>query len=307
MTNWVKFRLASPLSRHFQQQGGHRMPRGVPIPPASDKDVRPMRNPLTPKWAPVWLKTCTQGASETESAADSGLTLETTPAIIADGNTLSDVLLPPNGNDGGVDASAGLSAQPHDALSPGFAVMQTAVLLSAQSLYDADQSDTQGGAAETTSEAEPAASVPPGVAGIEDSADPGSVEDLGLSLDALTIETQHSPSQSPSRSSSPLAGEAGHDLPTLGDAQSSGPPDDTGAPINPQIHDIRVARSFIQRIQDATLDESKLSPAAIERLRNPPCEPLPDIDRLVHLSIDLYLATENSSQQTYDSIRRAHH
>ncbi|KAI0077274.1 hypothetical protein K474DRAFT_1684384 [Panus rudis PR-1116 ss-1] len=99
----------------------------------------------------------------------------------------------------------------------------------------------------------------------EHSADPGSIEALGLSMAGLS------------------------------------------APVNPQIHDIKIAREFIQCIQNATLDESRLSPAAIERLRNPPCEPLPDIDRLVRFSIDLYLATESSSQQTYDSIRRAHH
>ncbi|KAI0054683.1 hypothetical protein BV25DRAFT_1816712 [Artomyces pyxidatus] len=71
------------------------------------------------------------------------------------------------------------------------------------------------------------------------------------------------------------------------------------------IEDIELTRKFIRAVQEATLDDNKLDADTLDRLRNPPRTP-PDIDDPdVRISIDIYLATTNASQDTYKDVRTA--
>ncbi|KIK23570.1 hypothetical protein PISMIDRAFT_10878 [Pisolithus microcarpus 441] len=62
--------------------------------------------------------------------------------------------------------------------------------------------------------------------------------------------------------------------------------------------------SFILALASATLDDpvTKLSPLALDRLRNPPCQPLRIDNPRHHHSISTYLATEHSSKDAYEKI-----
>lgn len=83
--------------------------------------------------------------------------------------------------------------------------------------------------------------------------------------------------------------------------------DDTGAPVDPRIAELKTALQFIEELRAASLKNSKLESAAIQRLLEPTANPHSQrMDPLVRFSIDLYLATENASVQTYEDIRKAH-
>jgi hypothetical protein len=72
-----------------------------------------------------------------------------------------------------------------------------------------------------------------------------------------------------------------------------------------QIENIKITQQFIEEICLATLDNSGLDPAVVERLQNPE-EGLVDIsDPDVRLSLDLYLAVTNASEATYKGCRDA--
>ena len=74
---------------------------------------------------------------------------------------------------------------------------------------------------------------------------------------------------------------------------------------NIQIDDLKTAAEFISQLQGATLDASRLSPSMIQRLRNCPPESSSGLDQTTRFSIKLFIATLNSSQQTYESVRGA--
>ena len=76
---------------------------------------------------------------------------------------------------------------------------------------------------------------------------------------------------------------------------------------NIQINDLKTAAEFISQLQGATLDASGLSPSMIQRLRNCPPESQSGLDQSTRFSIKLFIATLNSSQQTYESVRAAVH
>ncbi|KAI0054504.1 hypothetical protein BV25DRAFT_1873322 [Artomyces pyxidatus] len=77
-----------------------------------------------------------------------------------------------------------------------------------------------------------------------------------------------------------------------------------------RIQEFQDALDFIQCIKDAKLDNDKLPPEVIERLRNP-LQFTPEIEsKGLRLSLDTFLATSNASQQSYTDvcagIKRAH-
>ena len=82
--------------------------------------------------------------------------------------------------------------------------------------------------------------------------------------------------------------------------------EDIGAPIEPKIHELRIAQQFIKCLENATLDNSKLDDWVRERLRNPLTGTVDDmLDPILRLSLDIYLAVGNASQETYNSVRNA--
>ncbi|KAF8633516.1 hypothetical protein AX17_004432 [Amanita inopinata Kibby_2008] len=71
------------------------------------------------------------------------------------------------------------------------------------------------------------------------------------------------------------------------------------------IENVRILQEFIKQIRSARLEESGLDTETIERLRNPP-EDLVDIsDPDIRLSLDIFLAGTNASEQVYKSSREA--
>ncbi|KAH9160378.1 hypothetical protein EDB89DRAFT_2117194 [Lactarius sanguifluus] len=74
---------------------------------------------------------------------------------------------------------------------------------------------------------------------------------------------------------------------------------------NPEDPGIKVSQDFIKEIRAATLDNGNLDGDLIDRLRNP-CEQPADIsDPDIWLSLDLFLAVTNASEDTYKSCRDA--
>ncbi|KIK23437.1 hypothetical protein PISMIDRAFT_100434 [Pisolithus microcarpus 441] len=64
--------------------------------------------------------------------------------------------------------------------------------------------------------------------------------------------------------------------------------------------------SFVQAIRNASLDDGiGLTGEALERLRNPPTEPLCVDDPYTTLALSMFIALEHSSERTYEKIRKA--
>ena len=84
-------------------------------------------------------------------------------------------------------------------------------------------------------------------------------------------------------------------------AASSGTDGEVDDPLaaTSSIGSIKIAQSFIKEIQAASLDNGGLDDDILERLRNPPKEPTDISDPDTRLSLDLYLAVTNSSEDTY--------
>lgn len=72
-----------------------------------------------------------------------------------------------------------------------------------------------------------------------------------------------------------------------------------------RIETIKITQAFIKAIQAASLDNGNLDDDVLERLRNPPKEPFDISDPDTRLSIDLYLAVTNASEDTYQTCREA--
>ena len=73
-----------------------------------------------------------------------------------------------------------------------------------------------------------------------------------------------------------------------------------------KLNDIKMAMEFIKGLREATLDgpHSHLDSSTLERLRNPP-RTSPTIDPDLRLGLDLFLASNNASQKTYNASREA--
>ena len=75
-----------------------------------------------------------------------------------------------------------------------------------------------------------------------------------------------------------------------------------------QLSDFRTSIDFINALRDATLggEYSNLSPAAIQRIRNPPSKVFDfSEDPDLRLGLDIFLANINSSADAYHSTREA--
>ncbi|OSC96709.1 hypothetical protein PYCCODRAFT_1462331 [Trametes coccinea BRFM310] len=73
--------------------------------------------------------------------------------------------------------------------------------------------------------------------------------------------------------------------------------------VNVTLEDMKTSLEFIRLLQHATLDNSGLPPEVIGRIRKPPDMPFAIDDPNVLLSIKLYIATANASDDTYNEIR----
>src|SRR5882762_784618 len=74
---------------------------------------------------------------------------------------------------------------------------------------------------------------------------------------------------------SPIDDQQGASL-ILGDPEV-GIYEDVGAPIEPKIHELKIAQQFIESLQNATLDNSKLDGWVWEWLCNPPTSTVNDM------------------------------
>ena len=67
-----------------------------------------------------------------------------------------------------------------------------------------------------------------------------------------------------------------------------------------------MATQFIAELKAAILGNSKLGADTINQPHRPPSDPIPDtLNPFLRLSFDIFLATENSSEWTYDSVHEA--
>jgi len=122
----------------------------------------------------------------------------------------------------------------------------------------------------------------------EDFVDPNSL---------AAMERSQSPPIDDQREASPNLGDPGPEL---------GIYEDIGVLMEPKIHELKIAQQFIESLKNATLDNSTLNDWVCERLRNPPTSTVDDmLDPILRLSIDIYLAVGNTSQETYNSVRNA--
>ena len=72
-----------------------------------------------------------------------------------------------------------------------------------------------------------------------------------------------------------------------------------------QIESMQVTLQFIEEIRSATLDNSNLYEAVIERLHNPEKGLIDISDPDVRLSLNLFMATTNASEETYKAYRQS--
>ncbi len=86
--------------------------------------------------------------------------------------------------------------------------------------------------------------------------------------------------------------------------------DEEGTEGNPlpetaNLEHLQLALMFIKDLQNANLDNGKLDPETLHRLRNPTQQPLAIDDEDLLLAIRLFFATSNASQEVYNSSRIA--
>lgn len=75
--------------------------------------------------------------------------------------------------------------------------------------------------------------------------------------------------------------------------------------LNTKLSELKESWRFIEALRGATLVDSDLDDESINRLKNPIEEQLAINDRDIRLSIDLYLALDDASQDTYGTVRTA--
>ncbi|KAI0349238.1 hypothetical protein OH77DRAFT_1415387 [Trametes cingulata] len=75
--------------------------------------------------------------------------------------------------------------------------------------------------------------------------------------------------------------------------------------VDVTLEDMKTALESIRLLQNASLDDSGLDPEVIERVRNPREQPFKIADENALLSIKIFLAVANASEETYNAIREA--
>ncbi|EGN98321.1 hypothetical protein SERLA73DRAFT_123651 [Serpula lacrymans var. lacrymans S7.3] len=75
-----------------------------------------------------------------------------------------------------------------------------------------------------------------------------------------------------------------------------------------QLEDLQNAIEFLSAIKDANLDDPNMPihPETLKRLRNPPQHPCVLEDAHKCFTLDLFLATTNASEQTYNDVCKAY-
>ncbi len=68
---------------------------------------------------------------------------------------------------------------------------------------------------------------------------------------------------------------------------------------------MKIALQFTQDLKNASLDNGKLDPDTLYRLRNPAQEPLAIEDEDVLFAIKLFFSTSDASQEVYTKSRKA--
>ncbi|EIW53805.1 uncharacterized protein TRAVEDRAFT_133072, partial [Trametes versicolor FP-101664 SS1] len=82
-------------------------------------------------------------------------------------------------------------------------------------------------------------------------------------------------------------------------------PEPFGSTFTPHLKDLKLSLEFISMLQDANLNDSGLDTDVLHQLKNPPQYPLDLSDKDLLHSIDLFFATVNASEQTYEDARAA--
>lgn len=71
------------------------------------------------------------------------------------------------------------------------------------------------------------------------------------------------------------------------------------------IADVKLSLEFIEALENASHEGTGMDVAVLDRLRNPPTEPLDLSDPDLRFSIDIYIGLEQSSQETYRWMKSA--
>ena len=75
--------------------------------------------------------------------------------------------------------------------------------------------------------------------------------------------------------------------------------------IPSRIEHVNITQSFIDEIKKATLDNGKLDPSVVNRLRNPERGIVDMTDPDIRFSLDLYMSCTNASEATYNGVRQS--
>lgn len=70
-----------------------------------------------------------------------------------------------------------------------------------------------------------------------------------------------------------------------------------------RFENIRFTQQIVQEISSARLENDKLEPDVLERLRNPVSQPVDISDPDLRLSLDLFMACSHASEATYNAVR----
>ncbi|KAJ6457719.1 hypothetical protein C8R45DRAFT_844058, partial [Mycena sanguinolenta] len=71
------------------------------------------------------------------------------------------------------------------------------------------------------------------------------------------------------------------------------------------LEDLKVVLEFISAVENASLDNGDLDSETVHRLRNPIAAPLDISDPSLRFALDIFIATSNASEETYDAVRAA--
>ncbi|OBZ71428.1 hypothetical protein A0H81_08373 [Grifola frondosa] len=83
------------------------------------------------------------------------------------------------------------------------------------------------------------------------------------------------------------------------------PSEALGDPPTIHLEELKIAQKFIDALKNASLDDDQLDPSVLDQLRNSVHAPLEIDDPDLRLSLDIYLAVSNASQDTYNDVRAA--
>ncbi|KAJ6494491.1 hypothetical protein C8R45DRAFT_1052932 [Mycena sanguinolenta] len=74
---------------------------------------------------------------------------------------------------------------------------------------------------------------------------------------------------------------------------------------NVKLEDLKIALELISAVENASLDNGDLNAETVHRLRNPIAASLDISDPSLRFALDIFIATSNASEETYDAVRAA--